>query len=320
MSARVRLQPVGNLGNQALQLMWAISLKRRLPTLEFGGVDLPAWNLRIDLAASLSANPLRLIGQYVDTELLQKLISFGMLREFEFAALGFRMRNYLPRYEYLELFPRRDVDLPRLSPTTLLINVRGAEILADAHADYGPLPISFYTQLVARTGLEPVFMGQIGTDPYSSELREAFPTAVFLPSRGPTFDFELMRSAEHLVASVSTFSWLAAWLSDAKSIHLPVCGMFNPDQRADIDLLPVDDPRYRFYQFPIRHWTGASEQYRDLLNKSLDFPELSVADIRQRLARAQHRIAALALRYQLRLLWRVGLRRALGIGGRVSFT
>jgi hypothetical protein len=44
---------------------------------------------------------------------------------------------------------------------------------------------------------------------------------------------------------------LAAWLSQAKTIILPISGFYNPAQHRELDLLPVDDIRYRFFLFPL---------------------------------------------------------------------
>jgi hypothetical protein len=63
-------------------------------------------------------------------------------------------------------------------------------------------------------------------------------------------DFDMIRQARHVLVSVSTFSWLAAWLGDAETIHLPLTGFFNPAHMRHINLAPVDDRRYRFYLFP----------------------------------------------------------------------
>ena len=49
---------------------------------------------------------------------------------------------------------------------------------------------------------------------------------------------------------MSTFAWLAAWLSDATNIVLPIFGIFNPRLFSLHDLLPFSEGRYRFYQFP----------------------------------------------------------------------
>src|SRR6185437_3810679 len=121
------------------------------------------------------------------------------------------------------------------------------------HPDYTLIPVEFYTALVAETGLRPVFMGQIGANSYIERLRRAFPDARFIPSRGPLRDFEIIRRSRNVIVSVSTFSWLAAWLSDADRIFLPMTGFYNPAQFPEIDLLPLHDPRYRFYLFPVNY-------------------------------------------------------------------
>jgi len=84
-------------------------------------------------------------------------------------------------------------------------------------------------------------------------------------------DFERLRSARHVVTSVSSFAWLATWLSDAQTIHVPVLGLLNPAQRPDVDLLPLDDPRYRFYRFPVRRWNGQQEDV-DGLSREAHYP------------------------------------------------
>jgi hypothetical protein len=301
MAPRIQIIPTGNLGNQMLQLMLAESLKANVPGLEIGGVSLPDWGQYRRLQQPLQPNRLRLIGQYVDMLLLQRLLTQGVLKELEVAALGFRMAHYLPRQVFQQMFqPKGFVARDEFSDA-LLINVRGAEILKDTHEDYGPIAVSFYKQLSQATALRPVFMGQIGSDAYSMELRAAFPGALFLASRGPMGDFELMRSARHLAISVSTFSWLAAWLSEAESIHVPVSGILNPLQRPDIDLLPVEDPRYRFYRFPVRRWKGTQEQFKELTQPS-DFEEMRGSQVRNALQEGRTLLEAGVSRYRRTLV------------------
>ena len=60
------------------------------------------------------------------------------------------------------------------------------------------------------------------------------------------------------MVAVSTFSWLAAWLSDAATIIVPLSGFYNPAHHREIDLLPVDDIRYRYFLFPLNF--GLPEQ------------------------------------------------------------
>ena len=298
--ARIHVRPVGNLGNQMLQYMLLQSVLARVPGLSIDGVSMPEWGLVSPAQAAAPAEMLCLAGQHVDVPLLEQLIAAGSVRELIFAALGFRMANLLPAFEYYASFPRRTVAVPDEARHGLLINVRGAETLTGAHPDYGPLPIAFYRQLIEATGLPAVLMGQLADDPYSLTLRHAFPNALVLPSQSAMADFEIIRSARHIVASVSTFSWLAAWLSDAQTIHLPVSGIFNPDQREDIELLPVHDPRYRFYEFPIRQWAGSPAQFEALLAPQ-HFAPMSTHTVQQRLSDAARRFAPRAARYRMKL-------------------
>ena len=98
------------------------------------------------------------------------------------------------------------------------------------------------------------FSGGLGGDVGSGGGCHArFPQAEFRPSAGALADFELIRRSANIVLSVSTFSWLAAWLSAASLIVAPMTGFLNPFQDRDVDLVPVDDPRYRWVLFPINY-------------------------------------------------------------------
>lgn len=315
MTMQVHVVPVGNLANQMLQLVFLDSLQRTLPELEIGGVELPLWGIRRELPASPLAARLRLYGQYVDRELLQGLLRRGWLREFEFAALGFRMSNY-DLGHVRRLFPASAAVRQPLAADELLINVRGAETLSNVHADYGPLPVAYLRQLVKATGLRPVLMGQIGSDWYSDALRQAFPGCREIPSQGIREDFDIIRAARHIAMSVSTFSWLACWLSDAETIHMPVVGIFNPQQRNDIDLLPIDDPRYRFYEFGIRHW-AASQPQIDELSAEGHWPELARDRAKAKLAAAASTWSFKRQQYRARFFRAMAMQR-LGLSSRVG--
>lgn len=255
MAPVLRITPIGNLGNQMFQLLWAMGLQARVPNLRIQGVSLPAWGIETEPWDGDPAFDLVLRGQHVAWEPLITALHEGTVRRIDFRALGFDLAHYPDVAQARTLFPARpDLILPTIAPNTLVINVRAGEVLGDVHEDYGPLPTAFYRALIDASDRPVVFMGQLGDDAYSQHLRTSFPQARFLPSMGVMEDFELMRRAGHLVIGVSTFSWLAAWLSEAHTIHLPMAGILNPRQRPDIRLLPLEDPRYRPYGFPVRHW------------------------------------------------------------------
>ena len=120
------------------------------------------------------------------------------------------------------------------------------------------------SQIIDLENKRPVFIGQIKDDWYSEELRKAFPDAMFLNNGSVLGDFETIRAAKHTVLAISSFSWMAAWLSEAETIHYPLSGIFDPILYEHVDLLPVGDPRYRYYSFPQREWRVTRKQKADL--------------------------------------------------------
>jgi hypothetical protein len=310
--------PVGNLGNQMLQWMLLEGIASRTAEAEFFGFDIPLWNLQRPRPKVTDRPAIRLVGQYVDVPAFERLLRSSRVSRVEFAALGFRMENYRAPSHYHGLFPAEAETPNSLPADRLLINVRGAEILGNVHADYGPMPLSFYRQIIRQTKLMPVFMGQLSSDSYSQSLRAEFPEAEFIESLGPKSDFQLIRSAKHVVVSVSTFSWLAAWLSSAVTIHMPVFGIFNPVQRPDIDLLPVSDERYRFYRFPVRRWAGTEAQFADLCSIA-EFPEMRRGEVELILQSARDAIQLRSSRYRARLWAASWLNRLFDSGMRVKW-
>ena len=262
--SKLFLLPRGNLGNQMLQLIYAISLQDQVPDLEIFGYDMPLWGL--SNLAPMGWPPLTpsLRLRETDGDGIVPLFLSGTLRRAKVRDIPLRCTQFSPPARFYDVFPINPDSKAVTGPDELLINVRGAEILRSTHSDYGPIPVDWYRKLIADTGLSPVFLGQLGEDYYSDLLRRSFPNARFVASQGALADFDAIRLAEHIAVSVSTFSWLAAWFSQAKTIHLPLLGILNPVQRPDIWMLPTQDARYHFHRFPIRRWAATSAQISGL--------------------------------------------------------
>ena len=58
-------------------------------------------------------------------------------------------------------------------------------------------------------------------------------------------DFRFLLHSNRMITAESTFSWWAAWLSDAKEIHMPYSSLFNRKNRKN--LLVDDEKRYTFH-------------------------------------------------------------------------
>jgi hypothetical protein len=260
----IRYRFGGYLGNRVFEAMLAPAIAERIPGLAVSGDPLPEWRLAPPLLP-LPARHVKLGGHRVDIPHLAYLLREDLIDGIESMALGFRMDLRPPRATAERLFPASLAEGVAFGPDTLVISIRAAEILGPRHPSYRPLPLAFYARLIAETGLRPAFVGQLGDDAYSDALRARFPRAEFLPPQGAMTDFATLRRARHLCLSISSFAWLAAWLSAAETIHLPVAGMYHPKLRKEIDLLPVADPRYRFHHFAPGPWGGTEAELRQAI-------------------------------------------------------
>jgi hypothetical protein len=182
-------------------------------------------------------------------------------------------RGYLDHYR--NLFRYQGESAERAGAGDLVIAIRLGDILSGWHAHYMPLPLSWYDELISQTGLNPIFVGEIGTDIYSEALKRRFPQARFVTHADPVIDFEFMRNSVHLAISVGSFSWLASWLSrTVRTVYFPIVGILNPLARPDVDLLPVDDTRYRFFYSGMQAWCASPAQLDHILYGQHDFREV----------------------------------------------
>jgi hypothetical protein len=243
----------GLLGNRMIEFLSAYAVASAVPGCRLSGVHLPEWGIDYpDLSATPGAREIRVAAptMRLGRADLVRALSKGRIDRVVVDTYALHIDNLLPRKVCAGLFRPPSNDVPRAGPHELLIHIRCDNVLHPVDLDYVLIPFEFYEEIVASTGLHPVFMGQIGDNSYCCELRARFPNATFLPRRNETDDIDTLRRACNIVTSVSTFAWIGAWLSDAKQIHFLVNGVLNPAQYPTINLLPLDDPRYRFYLFP----------------------------------------------------------------------
>ncbi len=244
----IEVSPMGAVGNRMIQYMAALALAQRVPNAVLAKIHLPEWGIQIPPLAHPPEPSLTVRAPLLDLPGLAHALNGAALRRVVIETYAQDIANFLPPAAYRATFPTPSVR--GTGPRELLCNIRQGEILDARHPDYVLVPIDFYAELAETTGLSPVFMGQVEDSSYMDALRRRFPAARMVPSQGAIADFAFIRTSCHIVPAVSTFSWLAAWLSEAETIHLPVLGLFNPAQARSTRLLPSEDPRYRFTLFP----------------------------------------------------------------------
>ena len=278
--ARIKIGKSANFANKMFQYVFCKRLQSLVPGTLLDGYDIPQFNLKLD-SGPISGRILHINGGHQHSlSLLSSKLREGIYDGILFEAYVQRLEYYPDRALFNSYFPA-PAPPEKFGSDVLLINVRGKEIFGNLHADYGPVPVSYFLQLADEFKLTPVIMGQIGDDPYSDALRQAFKGCRFLGHVSPLQDFQTVRHAKNIVIGVSTFGWLSAWLSDtAENIYVPVKGLFNPVQRPDVNLLPTQDSRYHFYEFPTDRWHATTEQMDQLLKGKTTFPKRGSAKIR----------------------------------------
>jgi hypothetical protein len=247
----------GRMANRMFQLMLGQELHRRAGCGRLVGYALPRWSIVGPPPGPLLEPVLVLRGHVFDLDEVAYLLRTGALRTVVLEGWGMRLPNFGPPERYRPLFPV-SAEGYRAAADELVIHVRTGDIVNLHHYLYCPLPFSFYERVIAESGLRPVFMGEIGGDGYSLALRQRFAGARFLAPQSVDADFNTIRAARHVALSVSSYAWMAAWLSETlETIRYPVFRMLDP-RNGETFLTPLDDPRYIYYEL-----TGPPERARE---------------------------------------------------------
>lgn len=249
----IQIAPLGNLANQMIQYLVADRIQSLVPGSAIHGFNLPSWNL-VDTMPFLTPLPSEThAGQFIPIENVAARLRSRDLASVVLAGYFQRHTYFPPLARCREIFRDNLHGVVGFGDDVLVINIRAGEILSGEHHHYTLVPVDYYREIISTTGLKPVFMGQVDPGPYRTYLQAHFPDATFVNSRGPFEDFQIIRRSANIVLSVSTFSWLAAWLSNARKVFMPLTGFYNPFQNPEVDFLPLDDSRYVFHLFPINY-------------------------------------------------------------------
>jgi hypothetical protein len=249
---KIIIKPGGGLANQMFQLMLATEIKRRSETdVDITGYNLPEWGLLCEQSNDLMNAPEVLLGSHtVDLDKVAYLLRSRIIQTVHITGLGMRIEYYSSPGLYRNIFKNSPPATSLQHDESIMIHVRGGDILSGRHPSYFPMSFAFYDKIIEDTGLEPVFIGQFDKSEYIDALQNRFCGAKFIFNNNRLEDFQILRNSTNVVLSTSSFAWLATWLSEtAENIHMPVCGLFEPTSRR-VNLLPVGDSRYHFYRVP----------------------------------------------------------------------
>jgi len=272
----IRVHPAGRLANQMAQFMLAREIQMSCGTdVIVRGYHMPEWGLDAGPDGAGPRSNLSIGSSLTRVNYLSAMIDRYRPVTLELDGVVQRVGNYGNIDQYRNIFPLRQGEGVPIGDDCILTHIRAGDVSAPSHNSYGPIPISYYQYLISVTKLRPVFIGEISPSPYIEALASKFPKAEFVGGASAFDDFQTMRRARHLAISVSSFSWLAALLSNAETIHVPLAGLLDPRARPDVDLLPLGDPRYRFHNVSAGAWHN---RYSDIFAHRCDFGPISAIE------------------------------------------
>ncbi|WP_333868392.1 hypothetical protein [Cypionkella sp.] len=261
------IRPVGRMTNQMMQVLVAERYAQKFAGTTISGAALAEWRYpEAPVSRGHHSFP-KIDIQRFDVAYLDDLIATGQLKQLKIRTPCCNISAFPALKHAQSLFKAPKQSFYKTGAKDLVIHVRLGDILVPGrHRDYPPLPIAYYQKILEENDLRPVFVGELGEDVYSKALRKAFPKAKMIDNGSVLHDFQTLRQAQNIAIGVSTYSWMAAWLGNAKRIFYPLRGLFNPLQVSSVDMVPLKDPRYTFYQFPIRQWNADDADFEALLH------------------------------------------------------
>lgn len=277
------LEPKGGLANQMIEYMVALKFAGMVGDVRLSNINIPAWSIGHPPIASPGPVAYARQEQRINLQALAAAVRSGQIGRIEWSGFGQRLENLLPPERYQDVFVSPFGKPMGYGPDYLVCPIRAGDILDASNPDYVLTPIEFYRDIAELTRLTPVFIGQTQSNSYIDRIRAAIPHAIFRePQDDPLVDFETIRQSRNLVIGVSTYAWLAAWLSrSAENIFMAVSGLFNPMQKTEVALLPFGDPRYKFFLFPV-NYAVRLERHADLHRRLAPYwRQMSHAVLRQ---------------------------------------
>ncbi len=279
---KIEMNNQGNLGNKMFRYVYLRTLQTKLHGSSLSGYDIPEFNLRRAIEPLDGRILYHDRGHDLPYDKIAYKLNNGVFDSLHFGGYVQRLEYYSgPDSFGAHFFVPPPTDASLLGPSYLTINVRAAEILRISHTDYGPVPVSYFVKIAEASKLSPVLVGQLGDDDYSRAIISAFAGCPVLPRTSALSDFSNICHSTNVVIGVSSYSWIAAWISKtAQCIHMPIKGFFHPRQRSDVDVVPLNDERYRFYEFPISAWEATPSNLAQLLTDD-NFNQLSRQGVRE---------------------------------------
>lgn len=249
----ILINPLGNVANRILQLLVAKKIQQNTKNSVIKNISIPEFGFD-QKDSSYFHNQACAVGMedifyHLDINGISRNIDNGNIDTFILGSFSFNIDS-LPSRDFCKNFIKCDESIKGFGDEFILINIRGGEVFHNVHGKYIVLPPEYYKKIIKDTGLKPVFYGQIEDNLYFDILKDNFPDALFISGRDPVYDFNVIRNSKNIAMCISTFSWLACYLSNANKIYMPLGGIFSINQNYNQNLIPLNEKEYKFIMLP----------------------------------------------------------------------
>tara|TARA_R110002051_G_scaffold325548_3_gene428806 strand:+ start:4288 stop:5064 length:777 start_codon:yes stop_codon:yes gene_type:complete len=250
----------GRLGNNMFQYCFGRILAEELgydliapPIFGFAGTEEKVLGSRVE------GEPERVGGHQVD---IKHILALEPPKPILLDGFYQRYEYYKPHKDKIKEWLRIDNHNVGQDDEDIIIHLRLGDDITTFDAD-NPyiMPFSFYEKALENTTYNRVY---ICSEPetINSKYIKQFDKYDPIILNGDTLsDFRSLKSFKKIIISQSTFSWWAAFLSDATEIFFPLPAKGNArfvnewsDGRSDIDLVVSDEPRYKYIKQNENGW------------------------------------------------------------------
>lgn len=250
--------PAGRMANRMIQRIAAETFKNQLKMKRVYSQSFPEWEKRSSLGYGVFRQKLQMQAKFLPNSieiasgnafkhqsnrrisllLVGNMLNLDILTKSEMFA-----RSYFPANKRCSCCgQRKNINLQNFN----VVHVRLGDIWngdPKTSVSYFPLELDFYQSIAELCPKPFAILAEVGTaeqNNYVNRIKRIQPGSIVIKPGCALSDFQLLRNAVTLTLSTSTYSWLASWLSEKnKELFIPNAGLFNPEIRPDINLIPT---------------------------------------------------------------------------------
>ena len=159
--SKIIVRRKGRLGNKIFQAMLAFELSVRIKGSEIYGINLSEFNIVYPDISNAGIGRAFIVNHHrLNFDFLAHLLNNQIVDSVIIESFGMFLDNFVNLNQYKQKF------YPTISGVNIhldeiLIHIRSEDIESGWHSQYFPLQFSFYKNLIKKTGLKPVFNGQL---------------------------------------------------------------------------------------------------------------------------------------------------------------